>query len=203
MGIKVVALVGSYRKGGIVDSIVEEILSSISKKGAQTKKIYLVDAHIEFCTNCRACTQAKGQQWGTCIHKDDMEGIIRDMEMADAFVIGAPVNFYNITAITRRFMERLVCSSYWPWGMGAPKVRKKGKNKKAILVTSSAMPSQLGYIFTGARRALKAIAGIFGARPVMTIFAGMIGINQKQPLPPHIILKAKKAGEKLLEKTSA
>jgi len=53
---KVTAIVGSYRKGGIVDSVIDEILSSAREEGAEVSKIYLIDRHIEFCTNCRRCT---------------------------------------------------------------------------------------------------------------------------------------------------
>ena len=53
--IRVTAIVGTYRKGGIIDTAVDEILDSASQSGAEVKKIYLLDKHIEFCTNCRTC----------------------------------------------------------------------------------------------------------------------------------------------------
>lgn len=55
--IKVLAIVGSYRKGGIIDTATDEILASAREEGAEAEKIYLIDKHIEFCTNCRSCTQ--------------------------------------------------------------------------------------------------------------------------------------------------
>jgi len=60
MGKKVLGVVGSYRKGGIVDSLVDEVLSTAEKLGARTTKTYLIDRHIEFCTNCRGCMQSEG-----------------------------------------------------------------------------------------------------------------------------------------------
>ena len=56
---KVTAIVGSYRKGGTVDRVIDEILAAAREAGAETTKIYLIDKHIEFCTNCRECTQRK------------------------------------------------------------------------------------------------------------------------------------------------
>jgi len=44
--IKVIAVVGSYRKGGIIDTAIDEILSSAKEGGAETSKIYLIDQHI-------------------------------------------------------------------------------------------------------------------------------------------------------------
>ena len=36
--IKVLAIVGSYRKGGIIDTAIDEILSSAREEGAETEK---------------------------------------------------------------------------------------------------------------------------------------------------------------------
>ncbi len=57
---KVVGIVGSYRKNGIIDSAVTEILDAAATEGAETQKIYLQDRHIEFCTNCRVCMEERG-----------------------------------------------------------------------------------------------------------------------------------------------
>jgi multimeric flavodoxin WrbA len=70
--IKVTAIVGSYRKDGIIDKAVGELLTSAKREGAEVTKIYLIDKHIEFCTNCRTCTQQQGQRRGKCIIADDM-----------------------------------------------------------------------------------------------------------------------------------
>lgn len=59
MGKKIVGIVGSYRKDGIIDSAVSAILKGAQRRGAETKKIYLVDKDIAFCRNCRKCTQEK------------------------------------------------------------------------------------------------------------------------------------------------
>jgi hypothetical protein len=196
---KVVAIVGSYRKKGIIDSIIDEILSSASKQGAKTQKIYLIDKHIEFCTNCRTCTQSIGTQRGKCIINDDMETILSEIENADALVIGSPVNYYNVTAITRKFMERLTGFAYWPWDKrGQPTFRIKEKRKKAILVISSALPSFLVGILSGAPRALKIIAETLGTKPVQTITIGMMGVSKDQSPPESAVRKAKEAGIKLL-----
>lgn len=66
MGSKVVAIVGSYRKGATIDSAVEAVLEGARSKGARTQTFYLADAHIEFCKNCRTCTQKPGEERGKC-----------------------------------------------------------------------------------------------------------------------------------------
>ena len=141
MGSKVVAIVGSYRKGGTIDTAVEAVLAGAREKGAETSTIYLTDKHIEFCTNCRTCVQDPGEPRGKCVQHDDLEALLAEIESADALVLlGSPVNDYNVTAIFRRFMERLLGYAYWPWGSAAPRARSKRQPRKAVLVASAAMP---------------------------------------------------------------
>lgn len=194
---KILGIVGSYRKNGVIDLLVTEVLYSAEKCGATTKKLYLTDEHIEFCTNCRRCTLEPGTEPGKCVLSDDMNAILNEWNGCDGLIIGAPVNFYNVTAITRRFMERLACFSYWPWGQHGPTMRNRGKNKKAVLITSSAMPSIMGRFLTGAPRALKTIAETMGAKPVKTIFVGLAAQQENSSPPEKAIRKAQAAGRLL------
>lgn len=197
MGKKILGIVGSYRRNGTIDALVQAVLSAAEEQGAETEKIYLIDKHIEFCTNCRTCTQQPGTGRGECVHRDDMAGILDRYDASDGIVIGAPVNCFNLNAITRRFMERLVCLTYWPWGKGGYVLRKKARDKKAVLITSSAMPAIMGRFFTGAPRALRIIAETMGAKPVASLFAGLSAQKQKTVVPDNMFRKACEAGHKL------
>jgi multimeric flavodoxin WrbA len=197
MNMKVVGIVGSYRKGGIIDQAVDAALAAAKERGASVEKIYLLDKHIEFCTNCRTCAQTAGPHRGVCVLNDDMASILDKLDLADGIVLGAPVNFYNVNALTRRFMERLIGYAYWPWGQGGPKMRSERKDKKAVLIPAPAMPAIMGRIFTGAMRALKITAQTLGAKPVATIFMGLIAIDPHHTLSAKEIAKARRAGLKL------
>jgi multimeric flavodoxin WrbA len=197
MGKKIIAIVGSYRKSGIIDSAVDTILQAAAEEGAETEKIYLTDQHIEFCMNCRKCTQAEGQRRGKCVQKDDLDLLLTKIEQADGLVIGSPTNFFNVTAVTRRFIERLACYAFWPWGRKGPAVRNKEKRKKAVLVTSSAMPALLGKFFTGSLRILKITAETLGAKSIGALNIGMAALHEKQELTPSVVKKAKKLGHRL------
>ncbi len=199
MAKKIIGIIGSYRRGGVIDTLVSGVLSAAEEQGAVTSKIYLKDEHIEFCTNCRKCTQEAGDAPGKCIHRDNMESILARYEQCDAIVFGAPVNFYNVNAITRRFIERLACFAYWPWGTrGGPRLRMKSRNKKAVLITSSAAPALLGRLFTGALRALKIAAETMGAKPICSIFAGMSAIDESTSVSEKVLRKARQAGRNLV-----
>lgn len=198
MGKKILGIVGSYRKGGIIDTTVSEALNAAAERGAEVDKIHLLDKRIEFCTNCRRCTQMEGPVPGPCIHDDDMAGLIAAIEKADALVLGAPVNFGGVNALTQRFLERLVCYSRWPWGQPAPKLRRKGRaRKKAVLITSCAMPAILGRFCTGAMKSLKKGAAVVGARPVATLYIGLAAGSEQQPLGLRMVARARRVGRKL------
>jgi NAD(P)H-dependent FMN reductase len=193
---KVVGIVGSYRKNGFIDAAIAQILAAAESQGAETKKIYLQDQHIEFCTNCRVCLQEPGTERGKCVLKDDMEAVLQDIESADSLVIGAPVNFGNVNALTRRFLERCVCYGYWSWGTPAPKIRNTTIRKKAVLVLSSAAPAFMARWLTGALGALKDLAKMLGAKPIGILWIGLANPQQVE-LSDKIKQQAQQLGQKL------
>ncbi len=170
--LNIIGIVGSYRKNGTIDTAVSEILEAAAQKGAHTEKIYLQDQHIEFCTNCRHCLQTPGR--GECVLKDDMASLLDRIEAADALVLGSPVNFGDINALTRRFLERTVCYGYWPWTSPAPIHSTAKPKKKAVLVTSSAAPRLIARWLMVPIKTLKDLASMLGAKPIGTLWIGMV-----------------------------
>ncbi|MBF0207417.1 MAG: flavodoxin family protein [Oligoflexia bacterium] len=197
---KVVAIMGSYRKNGVIDSIVVSMLETLKKEGVEVIKHDLLDKKIEFCTNCRQCTQAEGTDRGKCIHNDDFNGMMVDIDSADGLILAAPTNFFTINALTKRFIERLVCFAYWPFKQLGPKMRIKHRSKKAIIVSSSAMPGLLGRIFTSSLKILKVAAQTLGAKVVGTLYVGSAISAQdgKSQITAATFKKASKLAEKLL-----
>jgi NAD(P)H-dependent FMN reductase len=197
MSTKVVAIVGSYRKGGTVDSATEAVLEGAREKGAETVTFYLTEKHIEFCTNCRQCTQTPGQERGQCVQQDDLEPMLKQIEAADAVVLGSPVNYYNATAIFRRFLERLIGYAYWPWAGHMPKWRRKAAARKAVLIASSAAPGFLIPIAFGVTRALRLTAQTLGAKPVGHLWIGMVSDQPHHELSAKNRERARRLGWKL------
>jgi multimeric flavodoxin WrbA len=193
---RIIGIVGSYRKHGTIDTVVTTILAAAQAAGAETHKIYLQDQHIEFCTNCRSCLQQPGPQRGECVWQDDMTAILDQLEAADGFVLGAPVNFGNVNALTQRFIERCVCYGYWPWGQKAPSARQSQITKQAVLVSSSAAPGFLARWLTSVTKTLKQLATLLGAKPIGTLWIGMID-PQRAKLSPRVQRRAQKLGQRL------
>jgi putative NADPH-quinone reductase len=194
MGKRVVAVVGSYRVGGVTESAVEAVLEGARAKGAETRTFHLRDQYIEFCRNCRVCTQTPGAERVPCGQEDDLEPMLREIEAADAVVLASPVNYYNVTAIFRRFLERLLGFAYWPWGQNGPALRSKVQPRKAVLVASAGMPGFLIPLATGAPRALRLAAGMMGAKPVGKLWIGLTAGKPDYTLSERTLKRARRMG---------
>ena len=195
--VNILAIVGSYRKGGIIDRAVDEILASARENGAEARKITLLDKHLSFCTNCRSCTQIAGDNYGLCVLDDDMGALLQEIDKSDALILASPMNAGTVTAIMKTFIERLVCTAYWPWGAPAPKARRTGKSKRAVLIASSAAPGILARITGDVTKRLKLAATMLGAEAVGTLFIGLAAQQQHQELSKRTMNKAHKLGQKL------
>jgi len=193
---RIIGIVGSYRKHDTIDTAVTAILAAAQAAGAETHKIYLQDQPIEFCTNCRACLQQPGAARGQCVLQDDMAAILDQLEAADAFVLGAPVNFGNVNALTQRFIERCVGYGYWPQGQNVPTMRQPHATKQAVLVSSSAAPGCIARWLTSVFKTLKQLANMLSAQPIGTLWVGMID-PQDATLPDRVQRQAQKLGRRL------
>jgi putative NADPH-quinone reductase len=201
MAVKVVGIVGSYRKGKIIDGAVSAVLEGAEARGAETTKICLLDMHIEFCTNCRSCTQKKVEaRRGLCVHNDDMENILAEIDDAEGVVLASPINFGTVTALMKRFIERLIPYGYWPWGQAmAPKYRISKADRKAVTITSSACPALLGRILMpNALSIQKKAARTIGAKVVKSLYFGPVAGKQDSQLSEKAFQKARKTGEDLV-----
>jgi len=197
MANKIIAIVGSYRKGGIIERAVEAILQAAAEQGAETATIRLLAPPLEFCLNCRKCTQQEGPQRGACVHRDGMGDILDRIEASHGIVLASPVNFFGVTAVMQRFIERLVGYAFWPWGKPGPALRVKDRGLRAVLVTSSAMPAALGRVFTRSLSSLKRAAQTLGAKRLRTLFVGTAALHERQELTQAILEKARKLGHEL------
>jgi multimeric flavodoxin WrbA len=197
MSARVVAVIGSYRRGGATDIAVEAILQGARAQGAVTQTFRLNEQDLEFCKNCRACTQLPGEQRCKCAQEDDLEPMLAAIEGADAVVLASPVNYYNVTALFRRFLERLLGYAYWPWGQNGPRMRSELQPRKAVLVATAGMPGFLIPMAAGAARALRLAARMLGAKPVGNMWIGLVAGEPQPVLPARTLERARRLGMRL------
>lgn len=180
---RLLAINGSYRENGAIDQALDVAVQTATDAGATVEVITLREVPIEFCLNCRHCTQQPGSAPGTCVHDDRMRELVTKIEAADGYILASPTNFYAVTALFKRFMERLVVYAYWPWGAPAPRMRKPAAHKKAILIASSAAPGPMGRLLYATLKQLRQTARTIGAKPVGTTFIGLMSQQEHPTLP--------------------
>jgi len=101
------AFVGSPRKGGNTDTLIDKVIEGArSKTTVEVEKIYLYEANIKYCTACGLHTVLKGSK--ECPLDDDMKGILKRMEQADAFIFGSPNHGRTISAAMTNFIARMM-----------------------------------------------------------------------------------------------
>jgi len=196
---KILAINGSYRDDGITDQSVEALVRTLEPAGVEVEVILLREYPIEFCLNCRECTQQPGNTPGQCVQHDGMSELIDKIEQADGYILASPTNFGSVTAVFKRFMERLIVYAYWPWHKDYPEFRKaKVQKKKAVLVSSCAAPGLLGRLMYGTYKQLKMTARTIGAEPVGTLFTGLMAKEPHQALPEKVLKRIQKLALKLI-----
>ena len=98
---KVLGLVGSARRKGNTDILVDEILKVVEKQGGDAEKVFLSSMTINPCRGCSTC-----ERTGKCIHDDDLAALVEKMKRSDVWIFGTPVYFWGPTAQFKAFMDR-------------------------------------------------------------------------------------------------
>ncbi len=198
---KIVAVMGSYRKGKTIDRLVDRAIEGVkaARPDAQVEKLVLIDRQIEYCRNCGACRREDpAKPIAQCVIDDDMQEILPMMREADAYVFGGPIFEGTVNAVTKTFLERicwtLARAGRWPV-KGCPEPRDPRK-KRAVAILSSGLIVPLFRIFCDdATKLLKStLRDSLSAKVVGTMYAGgveKVGIER-------YLDRAFKLGQKLV-----
>lgn len=196
---KIVAVNGSYRKGGLTDQVFEEMTARLEARGVEVDRMVLRDEPISFCLNCRECTQKPGEAPGECVQDDGFNAMVERLETADGYILASATNFYTATALFKRFLERLVVYGYWPWGAYTPKNRKTLLTKRAVIFSTCAAPSFVGRLFYRSLASLGDAAKVMGAKVVSRAYFGLGGQEPRPVLTQKEKQKARRLADKVLE----
>jgi multimeric flavodoxin WrbA len=106
---KILAICGSQRKGNtfaVLDSIREEF------PDIDYEILMLKDMNLKDCYGCYACINLGPEK---CPLKDDRDVILRKMEEADGVVFATPTNTRHITALMKKFIDKLGYIAHRPY----------------------------------------------------------------------------------------
>ena len=99
--IRVLGVVGSPRRGGNTESLVDEVLRGARDAGAAVEKVRLSELEIAPCDACDTCRDA-----GECVLGDDMPDLLEKMAANQVWVLGTPVYWWGPSAQFKLFMDR-------------------------------------------------------------------------------------------------
>jgi multimeric flavodoxin WrbA len=128
---KIVAFMGSPRKKGNVDTIIDEIIKGVNANNVYVKKYYLNDMNIKGCQGCLYCRKNP-----TCAFKDDMVEVYEDIKDAEYVIIGTPVYICQVSAQTKLLLDRF----YPLTEIDKAKHTPRFGQKKLIMVYTQAAP---------------------------------------------------------------
>jgi multimeric flavodoxin WrbA len=101
---KILIINGSPRKNGNCSVLIQNLAEGVSENGGISETICLQELKIAPCNACDACRKNKSKG---CVIKDDMVPLYSKVAQADAIVFASPVYWFNISAQTKLFIDRL------------------------------------------------------------------------------------------------
>jgi multimeric flavodoxin WrbA len=99
--VKILALIGSPRRGGNTETLVDALLGAAREH--ESRKVYLYDHEIRPCVDCRSCKLREP----TCVLPDDMPSIYAAVDDADAIVFATPTYWFGPSGTMKLLLDRL------------------------------------------------------------------------------------------------
>lgn len=131
---KVIGFIGSPRRNGNTDILVQQVLRGAEAAGAETKFVYLNEISYKGCQGCESCKVNSG-----CVQQDDMSELYDEIANAEAIVIGSPIYLWQISGQTKLFLDR-----WYAFGNHDTSCKLR-KGIKGALVFSQGDPDQERY----------------------------------------------------------
>jgi multimeric flavodoxin WrbA len=99
---RILGIVGSPRKNGNTEILMNEALKVARDAGCETEIFRMSEKQVAPCDACGSCFEV-----GSCVVQDDMQDLYGMMERADGIIIGSPVYFGSVSAQTKAIMDRM------------------------------------------------------------------------------------------------
>ncbi len=122
---QILGIMGSPRKEGNTDILLNVALEEAEKKGALVSKISLRDKTITPCNGCMGCTQT-----GKCVIDDDMQEIYKKMLEVEGIIWATPVHFWSMSSRTKTAIDRTYALTF-------PKLQLTNKVGGLIVVAAN------------------------------------------------------------------
>ncbi len=122
---KTIGILGSTRKGGNTEILLDIALEEAQELGGSASKIALRDKVIAPCDGCMGCAQT-----GECVIRDDMQEVYKAIREAEAVIWASPVYHWSMSGPTKTALDRTFALDF-------PKLQQAGKIGGLIIVATS------------------------------------------------------------------
>jgi len=99
-------IMGSPRKKGNTDLLLDEALKGAQSQGVEIEKIVVDKLKISPCKEDYGCLKD-----GNCVIKDGMVDIYPKLLEADGVIVASPIFFYGVTSQLKALIDR--CQALW------------------------------------------------------------------------------------------
>ena len=126
---KVIGIVGSPRKNGNTNILVQQVLEGAAEAGAETRNFILNEMNYSGCQGCNYC-----KSHDKCKLEDDLMELFDELASADGVVFGSPIYFGQFTGQMRLFLDRcysLINADFSP---------RLPAGKKAVVIGTQGAP---------------------------------------------------------------
>ncbi|MDD5455159.1 MAG: flavodoxin family protein [Candidatus Ratteibacteria bacterium] len=184
---KIIGILGSPRRGGNTEILLDAVLEAAQNKGADVKKFILNE--LEFVP-CQECENIRRD--GICIVEDDWQKIFAEVENADTVVLASPIFFGSVSAQMKMFIDRFQCLWLAKYVFKTCKPQKK-KIGAFICVEASERKD----FFENAKSIVKNLFATIGAEYKFELFCPGIDAKAAINKKPGCLKKAAEIGDML------
>jgi hypothetical protein len=156
MGITVLGLAGSSRRGGNTDTLLDWSLDAAREEGAEIVRFRLCDLDLRGCRACDACFKD-----GRCIQQDDMHKLYPYLRAADSIVLAAPVYSMGLPGIPKIVIDR--CQPFWALKYVLKRPLGEGGGPQRLGAFLSCAGTTFPDVFEGSRRTIRYLWHVLGA----------------------------------------
>ncbi|MBI4683761.1 MAG: flavodoxin family protein [Nitrospirae bacterium] len=187
---KIIAFLGSPRKDGNTELLLQETIKGINDSGFNAHTFNLNSMKISPCQNCGGC-----EEEGRCIVQDDMAQIYDAIRNADRIILASPIFFFGLSAQTKAMIDR--CQAFWCEKYLLKKPTPDGRyGRKGLLLLIGGMKKEIGVQCS--ETTAKAFFRTISVPEHKTL--SFLGIDAKGAILKHptALKKAYEAGKKLV-----
>ncbi|RJQ32612.1 MAG: flavodoxin family protein [Actinobacteria bacterium] len=141
--IRVAAFLGSPRKQGNTELLLNKAVEGVKSQGYNVKVYNLCELKIMPCQDCSGC-----EETGTCKYHDDMDQIYSTIRQYNHFILASPVFFAGLSAQTKMMIDR--CQAFWcqKYLLGKP-LSQKPVERRGLFIVVGGMKQEDEYQAVG------------------------------------------------------